>query len=145
MKSGRWRKPFLESLARQGIVVTAAADASITKKTAYNARNNDPDFAQQWDDAIDTATETLEIELRRRALDGVEEPVFYRGVMLDQRVRKYSDVLLMFYLKGLKPEKYRDNISQHIEGKISPIDISLKIVDARVRPDAKPDARSQPL
>ena len=44
---------------------------------------------------------------------GVEQPVFYKGEVCGL-VRKYSDVLLIFLLKGLRPEVYRKN--RHITG-----------------------------
>ncbi len=53
----------------------------------------------------------LEDEAVRRAKDGVEEPV-YQGGKLVGHVQKYSDTLLIFLLKGAKPEKFRER-SQH--------------------------------
>ena len=46
--------------------------------------------------------------MRRRAVEGVEEPVgWYKGEA-GGVVRKYSDTLLIFLLKGRKPEMYRE-------------------------------------
>ena len=56
---------------------------------------------------METAVALLEGEARRRALHGREEPVFHQGEEV-ARVTKYSDNLLMFLLKGLKPEMYRE-------------------------------------
>ena len=50
------------------------------------------------------------MEARRRALTGVEEPVYYKGEAVD-RTAKYSDTLLIFLLKAHRPEKFRDNVS----------------------------------
>ena len=52
----------------------------------------------------------LEAEAWRRAHDGIEEPILYKGQVVTH-VRKYSDLLLMFLLKGLRPEKFRDKFS----------------------------------
>jgi hypothetical protein len=58
--------------------------------------------------AKEMAADRLEEEAWRRAVDGVEEPVgFYRGEP-GAYVRRYSDTLLIFLLKGLRPEKYRE-------------------------------------
>ncbi len=44
-------------------------------------------------------------------MEGVEEPVrWYKGEA-GGMVRKYSDVLLIFLLKGLRPDKYKDRVA----------------------------------
>jgi hypothetical protein len=48
----------------------------------------------------------LEDEAVRRAYEGVERPVFQGGKQVGV-VREYSDTLLIFLLKALRPEKYR--------------------------------------
>lgn len=106
---------FLERLAETGNVSLAAQFAGLSKQTAYNHRHSDDEFARQWDDALDTATDLLEQEARRRAYEGVDEPVFYKGDEVGT-IRKYSDTLLIFLLKGLRPEKYRDNATVVHEG-----------------------------
>ena len=49
----------------------------------------------------------LEDEARRRALQGVEKPVFREGRQVGT-VTEYSDTLLIFLLKARRPEKFRD-------------------------------------
>lgn len=79
----------------------------------YEQRRADELFAAAWDDALDQASDLLEKEARRRAHDGWDEPVFgslgnNQGSGEIGTVRKYSDTLLIFLLKGARPEKYRD-------------------------------------
>lgn len=38
---------------------------------------------------------------------GVDEPVYYQGRSVG-RVKRYSDVLLIFLLKGIRPDVYRE-------------------------------------
>jgi hypothetical protein len=58
--------------------------------------------------AKEMAADRLEEEAWRRAVDGVDEPVgFYRGKP-SAWVKRYSDTLLIFLLKALRPEKYRE-------------------------------------
>ena len=57
--------------------------------------------------ARDEAIERLETEADRRGYTGYPEPVFYESVHVADRT-KYSDQVLMFRLKALAPEKYRD-------------------------------------
>ena len=77
----------------------------ISRQTAYNARKNDPEFANDWAESIDIGYDTLEAEAVRRAFQGVEKPVYYQGKQCGF-VTEYSDTLLIFLLKGGRPEKY---------------------------------------
>ena len=54
---------------------------------------------------------------------GVEEQVgWYRGVA-GGTVRRYSDVLLIFLLKALRPERYRERVD--VRGVLAHLDVSL--------------------
>jgi len=102
-----WRHAFLADLQTNGIVSHAAIAAGIDKKTAYNEYHRNKDFASAWDEAVETATDSLENEAIRRARDGVEEPVFYQGEQVG-KVKRYSDGLLMFLLRANRP-KFRND------------------------------------
>jgi hypothetical protein len=78
---------------------------NVSRRCAYDHREADADFAAEWDDAVEEATDTLEQEARRRALDGWDEPVFWQGAECGV-VRKYSDRLLELMLRANRP-KYR--------------------------------------
>jgi hypothetical protein len=97
------RRMFLESLAENGNVSVSARTAGIHRVTAYKWRRADPEFAAGWEEAIDISVDLLLEEARRRAHDGVDEPVFYQGEQCGA-VRRYSDSLLMFLIKGKRPE-----------------------------------------
>ena len=106
------RAAFLAELAARGNVSDAAAAAGVPRQTVYDWRAADPAFAAAWDAALDQAADTMEREAFRRAVEGVEEPVYGR-VAKDSdgeigRITKYSDTLLIFLLKGARPEKYRE-------------------------------------
>ena len=47
--------------------------------------------------------------MRRRAIEGVDKPVFHNGKVVGS-IREYSDTLLIFALKGSMPSKYRERI-----------------------------------
>ena len=49
--------------------------AGFARQTAYAFRKASPAFALAWEDALEQATDELEAEARRRALEGVREPV----------------------------------------------------------------------
>lgn len=111
----------MASLAETGVVTAACRAVSIARSTAYDARNAHEDFAAAWDAAIEEAADLLELEARRRAHDGIEEPVFGSGgtgvgTVEVGTIRKYSDTLLIFLLKGARPEKFRDRVSAEHSG-----------------------------
>ena len=73
----------------------------------YRLRHADPDFAADWDSAVEDALDALEEEVRRRAIEGVEKPVHYQGQRVDS-VTQYSDQLAMFLLRGRRPQIFRE-------------------------------------
>lgn len=106
-KTPAWCRAFLAMLSETGNISDACRKARIDRSAAYKRRAADQSFAEKWDDALDAAADVLEAEARRRAHDGVLEPVFYQGYEVGQ-VRRYSDTLLIFLLKGARPEKFRE-------------------------------------
>ena len=99
---------FLEALADGGNVRKAARRIRRSPTTCYARRKRDAAFAEAWDGAMAVAMETvLEPEAIRRAVDGVAKPVYHEGQVVGT-VKAYSDTLLIFLLKGWKPEKYKD-------------------------------------
>ncbi len=108
------RTQFLEVLARTCNVTHAARTAGISRSRVYDIRKEDAEFAAAWDNAIEEGADALELEARRRALEGVKEPVFYKGEVCGH-VLRYSDTLLMFLLKAHRPEKYRERYQATID------------------------------
>jgi len=56
-------------------------------------------------EARETVTDLLEAEARKRAIEGVTEPVYHQDKVVGT-IQKYSDSLLMFLLQAAFPEKY---------------------------------------
>src|SRR5215813_2043956 len=108
---------FLNALARGFSVQRACDEIGIARKTAYKLRQRLPDLAERWAEAIEAGTDYLEDEARRRAAEGVSKPVFYQGEQCGS-VQEFSDTLLIFLLKGRRPEKFRDNINLDVSGAI---------------------------
>ena len=106
---------FLDALAAGQTVSAAAQMAGYSRRAVYDRRKADPAFGERWDEAVAVAIERLEAEADRRAVEGVLEPVFYQGIECGQ-VRRYSDTMLIFRLKALKPEMYRERVAiQHAD------------------------------
>ena len=112
-RSAKKRQAFLAALAETANVLKSSELTKIARRMAYDWRAADPDFADAWERALDIGADALEDEAVRRAVEGVDEPVFYQGEAVGV-VRKYSDTLLIFLLKGRRPEKYRDRLSHAI-------------------------------
>jgi hypothetical protein len=91
-----------------GNVRRAAHQVGFAASIMYRHARKDPAFAQAWDAAMQEAMDTvLEPEASRRAVDGVETGVSYRGERVGVE-RTYSDTLLIFLLKGWRPERYKE-------------------------------------
>lgn len=100
------RKAFLAAFSRCATVTYAAEAAKVTRQQHYNWLR-DPEYQQAFEQARETAIEVLEAEAVRRAVLGRDEPVYFQGKVVG-RIQRYSDILLIFLLKGARPEKYRD-------------------------------------
>ncbi len=106
--AARKRKVFLKVLAKTASVSAAAKACGYQDTSTLQAyRRDDEDFAEEWNNALESAANVLEAELIRRAVDGVLEPVFYKGGVVGH-IRKYSDTNLQFALRGMKPDVYRE-------------------------------------
>lgn len=106
--SQKKRRKFLEILAQTGKVKDSALAVGYTSTIFLNKlRREDEDFAAEWDLALASAEDVLSDEAIRRATDGVLDPVYYKGDVVGYKVN-YSDTLLMFVLRGLNPDKYRE-------------------------------------
>lgn len=112
------KKKFLAAYRDLGNVSFAARMAGISRRCHYQWLEQDADYKAAFDDAAEEAADGLEAEARRRAVEGLEEPVFGSlgagaGSGVVGHIRKYSDTLLIFLLKGSKPEKFQE---RHLVG-----------------------------
>lgn len=89
---------FLDTLAKTGCVRDAARVAGLSATSAYRLRRRRPDFAADWKQALEQARVPLEAVAWKRAVKGVEEPVFHAGREVGTR-RRYSDSLLKLLIQ----------------------------------------------
>lgn len=108
MITDRRKKIFIQTLAQTGIVGRAATAAGWPRGYVYTVRNEDPEFAKLWDQAVEFATDTLEEAARIRAVEGVSRPVFQQKELVGH-VTEYSDTLLIQLLKAKRPNEFREN------------------------------------
>jgi hypothetical protein len=124
------QRAFLAAYAVTGNKTEAAKLAECSRQQHYVWLQSEA-YRETFQHAEMEACENLETEARRRAMHGVEEPVIYQGMLCHQpvrdaegniryddqgapvavplTVRKYSDTLLIFLMKGAMPVKYRDH------------------------------------
>ena len=107
--SRKKRKVFIKTLALTGKVIAAARAAGYADSIHLNRmRKDDEEFAKQWEEALDSAGDMVEAEAFRRAIEGILEPVYYKGEICGYR-NVYSDQVLHARLKRFKLE-YRERI-----------------------------------
>jgi hypothetical protein len=123
------QKAFLAAYAATASITAAARAARIDRTSHYLWLQDSKGYPEAFAAAGEQAAQTLEDEAVRRANEGVFEPNVFKGQFTygpeaftkDAEGRttlkrgakplgiwKYSDTLLQFLLKGLRPEKYRD-------------------------------------
>ncbi len=125
---------FLTCYARIG-VIGPACDASGISRSSYKGwRKEDGDFDEACDLAFQQAVDLAELELRRRAIEGVDDVVMYKGepvwrrnpdtgdLVLDDDFEpvpfvetRYSDRLLEVYVKAHR-QIYRERSALELGG-----------------------------
>lgn len=120
------KRIFLNHLALSANVTSSARVAHVERGTVYRWKEQDSVFAEAWAQALEEATDILEAEARRRAVEGIEEPILSGGKILNDPVtgnrlmrRRYSDGLMRFLLRAHRPSRFGEhegerNISIHI-------------------------------
>lgn len=122
-----WERFFYQVAASGGNVTRACEITKVTRMAVWQRENCDPEFKKRLDAAKQVGADFLEEEAVRRAFEGVDEPVgFYMGVSNAVKTN-YSDALIQFLLKGLKPEKYKERVQT--DGTQSRFDFASKTHD----------------
>lgn len=112
---GRERQQrFLTALAATGSEEAAASEAGVDRARLLGLREVDEEFGMQWEKAKTCFIEKLRQEARRRAIDGVPEPLVSDGkVIRDDEgrpvsVKRFSDSLLVALLKTNGPGRFTE-------------------------------------
>jgi len=105
---------FFLALQNGHSVRSACLASGYTRQVVYRWRLSDPDFDEAWQQALMMAADLLEEEADRRARDGTDQPVFFRGGEVGAK-RKFSDALLLARLKAIKPHLYRERTARPVD------------------------------
>ncbi len=103
----RWRRAVVATYAQTGSLEAAATAAGTSRRTVCRARDEDPGFAAELEEAMEIYADALEAECDRRAFSGTPRPVFQGGKRVGETI-EYSDRLAELRLKALRPSTYRD-------------------------------------
>lgn len=112
------RKRFIETLRQTGNVSAAARAIGVPRAKLYKKRKADKRFREEWHEAVEEALDNLEEEIRRRALEGTEKPVYYGGKKCGS-ITAFNDTLAMFLLKAKRPATYGEGEGAPGEDQIS--------------------------
>src|SRR4051812_3390061 len=97
---------------------------------------HDEVFALYVEQASQVATEHLEEEAYKRAVEGTQKAVYQGGELVGYHTET-SDTLLIFLLKARAPEKYRDRYEPPAgRGEGGPLRVIFETVDDRPVPSS---------
>lgn len=106
---------FLEALALSGNVRAACGASGISPQTAYRWRHKGGAFVDGWEAALVAARSVVEQVLADRALNGVQEAVFYHGEEVARRQR-FDARLLLAHMARLDAKAADGALAQAGEG-----------------------------
>lgn len=118
---------FLAAYVECGTISHAAKAAEIRRETHHEWVRSDPVYAAAFAEAKEQAVECLEREARRRAIEGVDEPVYQGGELVGYK-RRYSDTLLIFMLKAEAPDKYKERMDQNLNATLNTNKMQINVV-----------------
>jgi hypothetical protein len=96
------QRGFIYALSRIGMVSAAADCVGMSRKSAYallKRAGPDSGFARAWREAREAARVVVSLAAYERAVDGVEVPIFHKGVQVGTR-RSYDNRLLGALLRA---------------------------------------------
>ena len=103
---------FLRNYRETGLFNVSARAAAVCPETVRDRRRKDKGFDKQIEEALQDYREIVEQEVRTRAVDGWDEPVYYKGDVVGH-INKKSDRMLELHVKRHIPE-YRERQSMDL-------------------------------
>ena len=129
--NSKQKNEFLNIYIETGTIGRAAKASGITRQTHYNWLKEDAAYKKAFGEAKEMAGDLLEEEAYRRAVDGTEMCVYYKGKKVDS-YRKMSDALLILLLKGAGADVDAERQDTKITGEIT-LNAAQALKEARER------------
>ena len=85
---------FLTRYSRDANVAASCGAAGVCRGTSVRWRKEDPDFGRACSEAYEAVVDVAEAEVRRRGVDGWQEPVMVKGAPVFRRCPITGDLLL---------------------------------------------------
>jgi len=103
-----WMGDFLDALYDLGSVWHAAQRAGVRRQRTYQARKECPEFAEAWEDVVESVTDDIEECAVYRARYGDLE--LHQGIVVKD-VRKFDTTLQIFMLKTRRRKVYEQKLT----------------------------------
>lgn len=111
----RTQRKLLAAYAVRGTILAAAQVAGVRRQNHSEWVKTSPAYAAAFAEVEAAYTDTIEEEIRARAIDGWLEPVYHQGCLVGHTLKK-SDKLLELHAKARLPEKYRERFDHTTGG-----------------------------
>lgn len=118
----------------------AYTKAGVRRQTYQNWRHDHVWFDKMVESVQEEMVDTLRAEAYRRAVVGVDEPIFYQGNDTGHRVKKYSDSLLQFTLMGYDAKFRAKDVNMNVSGSL---ETNVNIEGLRDRLAARLNSRAK--
>ena len=125
------KRALLAAFSQCGRLVKACKLADVHWTSHYLWLKQDKAYASAFEAATQIAADSFESEIYRRGFEGYDRPVTYQREITDH-FTDYSDTLAIFALKGLRPEKYRDNAP--LSASSGPVQVNIRLDQSTVDP-----------
>lgn len=126
---------FIAAYQQTGIINRGLRASGLSRTTVKNWEIKYPVFGRLVKEAHEYAVDEWEEEARRRAVDGVDHPVIYKGE-ITTTYKDYSDRLMEVMLAGHRPQFRRGGGQLELTGPGGgPIQVQAvdrRIIDARL-------------
>jgi hypothetical protein len=131
---------LLNEISERGNITDSCKVVGIKRITHYKRCDRDEEYAKRAEAAHKQGLKQLEDHAVKRAIRGVDKPVFFQGVEI-ARVTEYSDSLLQFLLQSNDPKYKRKQEITGADG--GPLALLVQLTDdeldaeiAKLRKDA---------
>lgn len=125
------KKKFLEAISMTGNISYSAEQAEISRPTHYIWMEKDKQYALDFENAQEIATDKLEAEVWRRGFQGIDKPIYYKGKKVDI-IKEYSDLLAMFYLKAKRPKEFREAADIRFPGGLEIKGVPVQVIQQAI-------------